>query len=162
MTSNTHRRRRRRASAGLIGVLAAITVAGCAETADLPPEEKDAINAGRNAEVGVVSADNLLLISTAEEEPGRLLGLLTTTSGEPVEVTFADADEEITVTVDPSDAEAPDGYSFEENEHIFRTSEAPPGALAEITVSVEGESEELRIPVLDGSLERYRPFVPEG
>lgn len=148
-----------------LAAMGATSMAGCSEGDETPPGgDLDAINNGENVEIGAVSAENLLIVTSAENEPGRLLGRLITAAEEPVDVTFTDQDDEITVTLNREPyREDPGGeYSLEENPHLFDTTDAPPGALASITISVDGQTEDVNVPVFDGSLEYYRPFVPEG
>ena len=55
-----------------------------------------------------------------------------------------------------------EGYDFEANEHVFETADDRPGGLVEVSVVAAEDSEVLSIPVLDGSLDQYRPYLPES
>lgn len=131
----------------------ALGLAGCSEPAE---EELDAIAVGENGSVGSVKLLSVLLVSENEGEPGRLLGTLDNETDEPLEVTLSDEDDSVTVTVG-----ADDQYPFNSNEALFSTAGDAPGANTTITVEADGETTELTIPVLDGTLERYRPYLPE-
>jgi hypothetical protein len=162
MTHPHARNRSRFAAWAVLTALTTGTLAGCSSE-QIPPEEKEAINTGVNVEVGSLAAYNMLIISSAEGEPGRLLGVLMTSSADPMNVTFADDNEEITIAPRAeTGSEQQHVFRFEEHKHLFDTTEARPGALATITVSADGESQEVKVPVYDGTFERYRPFLPEG
>src|SRR5690606_27138018 len=110
---------------------------------------------GIDAEVAAVELRSFLIISTDEGEPGRFLGTIVNNADEGTTVTFADNDEEVTVTVPSGEM-----YHLSENEAGFETVEVIPGARAEVTVTVGSVTEEIIPIVLDGSLEQYRPYLP--
>ncbi|MHA7144952.1 hypothetical protein ACX80U_09575 [Arthrobacter sp. TmT3-37] len=116
----------------------------------------DAIAVGEDGSVGQVKLLSVLLVSEDEGEPARLLGTLDNETDEPLEVTLSDEDDSVTVTV-----AANDQYPFDTNEAVFDTAGDAPGANTTITVEADGETTELTIPVLDGTLERYQPYLPE-
>lgn len=149
-----------------VALTATAALGGCAaitETEEVPPTEKEATNVGVNAEIGAIEAENLLIISSEKGAPGRLLGNVYTSADEPLEVTFSDSDEEIVITVSPgADEPNREGYDFEANEHVFETTDDRPGGLVEVSVVAAEDSEVLSIPVLDGSLDQYRPYLPES
>ncbi|WP_235498717.1 hypothetical protein [Arthrobacter sp. Leaf234] len=146
-----HRRTLMRGSFTL-ALLTALTVTGCSG----PEESMDAIANGEDGQVGVVELRSMLLVSAEEGEPGRLLGTLVNDTSAPVEVMISDPDDQIAVTV-PADGQ----YPLDTNEQIFSSVEEPPGALTEISLSTPAESTTLNIPVLDGTLDPYKPYLPE-
>ncbi|MCW4384556.1 hypothetical protein OH146_02075 [Salinibacterium sp. SYSU T00001] len=153
----------------IAAVLAALAVAGamsgCDQAETVPSQEKEGVAAGVNLELGMLEAENLLIISTAEGEPGRLLGTLYANTEDAITVTFADDDEEITIELEggigPIQEDDPAGYDLQEQEHLFSTTADRPGGRAPVEITTDGATESVTIPVLDGSLERYEPFVPE-
>ncbi|WP_146070787.1 hypothetical protein [Arthrobacter sp. B1805] len=99
---------------------------------------------------------SVLLVSAGEGEPARLLGTLMNETDQPLEITLSDKDDNVIVTV------AGNGqYPFDTNEAIFETAGDAPGANTTITVEADGETTDLVVPVVDGTLERYRPYLPE-
>ena len=136
----------------LLTLLTALTVTGCSA----PEETRDAIANGEDGQVGVVKLRSMLLVSAEEGEPGRLLGTLDNESSAPVDVVISDLNDEVTVTV-PADGQ----YPLDTNEQIFATVEEPPGALTEISLATADESTTLNVPVLDGTLDPYKPYLPD-
>lgn len=126
---------------------------GCSSPAE---EDMDAIAVGEDGSVGSVKLLSVLVVSENEGEPARLLGTLDNEGDETLEVTLSDEDDSVTVTV-----AANDQYPFDTNEAVFDTAGDAPGANTTITVEADGETTELTIPVLDGTLERYQPYLPE-
>lgn len=137
-------------------VVAAVLVAmlaGCYNSS--PNQTTYAVANGVNATVGGVEVRSLLIVSTGKAKPGRLLGTLFNQSQAPVEVTFSDGDDQVKVTV-PKGAE----HRFDETPAIFPNVSDIPGSRVAVTVTAGTESTKLSVPVLDGTLEPYRPYVP--
>ena len=136
----------------LLAATIALGLAGCAG----PPEEDwNAIANGTDADVGAVEVRSLLIVSSAENRPGRLLGTLFNTTEKPVEVTLSDDDDSVTVQL-----EAQADYGFDTNPAVFSSIADIPGSRVPVTVTVESSSEKLSTPVLDGTLQAYRPYLP--
>lgn len=138
-------------------LLAAAGLTGCASesASEIPPEEKEAINLGANADVGDVEVGNLLLVTRGEGEPARLIGVLLNESESSVEVALSDEDDDATVTLEPGQQ-----FAFHDNPTLFDTADGIPGALADVTVTVGSDTEEMRIPIRDGSLGWLEPYLP--
>ena len=120
-------------------------------------DELEAVNLGTNAEVGPVSFDNLLVVTRGEARPARLMGVLTNTAIEAVEVTIADADDSTDVTLAPGQQ-----FAFQENAVVFDTADGRPGSRIELSLSVGGEQDSVPVPVRNGSLEWLEPYLPAG
>jgi len=136
---------------------ALLGLAGCAPDHSERLEELEAVNLGTNAEVGAVSFDNMLVVTRGEGEPARLMGVLLNTSEAPVEVGIADADDATTVTL-----AAGEQYAFQEHEVVFATADDRPGSRLPLTLEVDGEREELPVPVRNGTLDWLEPYLPEA
>lgn len=150
----------RRAAALVCASAAIATMAGCAAIAGdepLPPEELEAIALGANAEVSDVAARSIVLVAADRGEPGRLLGTLFNRGDAPVEVELSDDDDTVVVEVPANDLVA-----LEEQEFLMQSVEQIPGSYVEIRLAVDGEEAVLQVPVRDGSLEAYAPYLPEG
>ena len=141
-------------AAGLSLSLLALT--GCyGQGANPPPGEREAITNGVDVDLGDADVRSLLIVSGDQPGPGRLLGTLSATGDEPVEVTIADDDDTVSVTVEPGS-----DYGFDTNPARFETVSEPPGARIPVTVTVGSESTEVTIPVMDGTLDFYEPYLP--
>jgi hypothetical protein len=139
------------------GTLASLMIAMTALSSCSAPveDDRDAIAVGEDGSVGSVKLRSFLLVASGESEPGRLLGTLDNESDQQLDVTISDSDDEVVVTV-PANGE----YPLDTNEVIFSTVGDAPGANTIITATVGGDTSDLTIPVLDGTLERYRPYLP--
>ncbi|EMY34138.1 hypothetical protein D477_011186 [Arthrobacter crystallopoietes BAB-32] len=138
-------------TAAAIPILA-VLLAGCYEQ---DVEETDPLAVGVDADVGPVQVRSLLVVSAAVDEPGRLLGTFSNTLDNPAEVTIADADEEVSFTVDGGTDLGLDTSPV----HLGSIAERP-GSRVPITVTVGSQSVDLLAPVMDGSLDPYAPYLP--
>lgn len=138
-------------------LLALVGLAGCAPDTSERLEEIEAVNLGTNEEVGPVSFDNMLVVTRGEGEPARLMGVLLNTSDRTVEVSIADADDATAVTLQPGEQ-----FAFQENAVVFDTADDRPGSRLPLTLEVEGEREELPVPVRNGTLDWLEPYLPEA
>jgi len=143
--------------ASLLGVSACSYIAPQQTTHTYAPSDGAQIN------LGDVELRNILLVTSGRaDQPGRVLGAVFNNSQAPVQVTFRGSDGAQTqVTVNPSEPY----YLNESNEaSILSTVAEPAGALEAVTISQDGtstpKSAELKVPVLDGTLEEYKKYVP--
>ena len=141
-----------RSARALTAACAALVLAACSGA---PEEDTYAIANGVNAEVGGIEVRSLLVVSAAESEPGRVLGTLFNRSQEPVEVTIADPDDKVSVAV-----KGDSSHEFDTNPAILESVEDIPGSRVTLTISAGPDSQERQVPVLDGTLEAYRPYLP--
>lgn len=139
----------------LLGLLGAAALGGCASGDEPAPREEEAINLGANKTIGSVEAENVLLVTRAEGEPARIIGLLLNTSDEQVHVTISDDDDSTELTLDPQEQ-----YSFHEHATVLDTADARPGSLTGITVDTGDEQTAFSVPVRDGRLGWLQPYVP--
>jgi hypothetical protein len=105
-------------------------------------------------------AVNLLMITAGEGEPGKLVGAFANDSSEDVEFRIApEGGAALSVPVDAQDAVylgSEDGFDAQ-----LGSVPVPPGAVLPMTVSVStGEEQTVPVPVVDGTLEEYAPYVP--
>jgi hypothetical protein len=151
----------RRAGAAVVVALTLGFTAGCGDNQQDPSpqegEDLEAVAVGVDGDVGQVEVRSLLIVSTAQSEPGRLLGTLSNTAGTEAQITMADNDEDLPLTIPPNG-----DITFDTEETLLESVAEPPGARVPVTVSSGGESAELLVPVVDGTLEQYRQYVPGG
>ncbi len=129
------------------------TLGGCYNSS--PNATTFAVANGVNATVGGVEVRSLLIVSEAKGKPGRLLGTLFNQTQAPVEITLSNGDDRVKVTV-PKGAE----HRFDENPALFHAISDIPGSRVPVTVRSGADSTTLQVPVLDGTLEPYRPYLP--
>ncbi|QGQ20348.1 hypothetical protein GC089_15570 [Cellulomonas sp. JZ18] len=155
----------RRTAAAALALASAAALAGCSATNqittvdDYPPSDGVAIT------VDEVRALNLLVLAEEEGGPGILVGALANNSGEDTSVTLAvEGAEPVEVDV-PSSGTVLMGAVGAPGR--YRTVEVPvaevaaiPGGLTTVTISTPaGGSDEVRVPVMDGSLAEYAPLL---
>ncbi|CAN7507915.1 hypothetical protein LJR013_003590 [Pseudarthrobacter oxydans] len=138
--------------AGFMGVIL-VGLLGCSTAT--PDEDWHAIANGVDGDVGTVDVRSLLIVSRDASHPGRFLGTLFNTSTEPVDVVLSDSDESVTVRVGPQGE-----LGFDTNPLLLSSVSDIPGSRVAISVAVGSEKEEFSTPVLDGTLQAYRPFLP--
>jgi hypothetical protein len=110
--------------------------------------------------VGPVLLRNILIVTSGEGEPGAMLGTMVNESDSPVQVSINAEGGSSEITIDANDK-----YVFEEEATDDGTLESVsevPGSQLDIEFSVNSETSTLGVPVLDGTLEEYREFVPGG
>lgn len=137
----------------LVAGLTFMGLSGCSTAT--PDEDWYAIANGVDADIGGVEVRSLLLVSEDANKPGRFLGTLFNTSTSPVDVVFSDSNDSVTVRV-----ESQKELGFDTRPLLFSSVSEIPGSRVPVTVTVGSEKKELSTPVLDGTLQAYRPFLP--
>lgn len=117
---------------------------------------------------GEIRATNLLILTGGAGNPGTLVGSLTNTTGETLEVeVLVDENEPILVEIDahhtayltPKNPDF-DGASFAFDAQIPSVA-TPPGGTADVTLATaSGGATSVQVPVLDGTLEPYDEYLP--
>lgn len=141
-------------------VLALLGATGCSAVNEQATTIEYAASDGIVERVGPVLLRNVLIITSDEGEPGTLLGTLFNESDSPVQVTIDGENENSQITI-----EAEGKYVFEDevdDDGTLQGISEIPGSLVDLEFTVNSESETFRVPVLDGTLEEYREFVPGG
>ncbi|MGN8245092.1 hypothetical protein ACTHAM_002206 [Cellulomonas soli] len=158
-SSATRRARRTRPAVIAAAALAVAGLSACSATNPLQTAEAYSAADGVGTTLGDVRAVNLLVITAAEGEPGVLIGGLANDGSSDTEVTLTVDGTQSTVEV-PADGVVTfggdDGESFE-----IDSVGAAPGALTTLTIATgSAGSDELEVPVLDGTLPEYADLVP--
>ncbi|AJT42598.1 hypothetical protein [Psychromicrobium lacuslunae] len=164
-TSNRWTTRRRLAAASVIGasLLGITTLAGCGYIAPQQTTVVYSASDGVRHDLGNIELRNILLVSAGEDKPGRVIGAVFNTSKSPIRVTFNGASGSQTeFTVKPGE---PYYLNQESDSSILSTVAQHAGSLETVKVSQNGpgtSSVELKIPVLDGTLAEYKPYLPDN
>jgi len=138
-------------------VLALLGTAGCSAINDQATTYSYAASDGIVANVGPVLLRNLMVVAADGESQARVLGTAINTSDSPVQLSLAGPGSTASVTV-PANGQI--RFEDDENETVVDSPGAAPGALVPLEVQVNSESAELDVPVLDGALAEYRPYIP--
>jgi hypothetical protein len=141
-------------------VLLMLGVSGCSFTADQSTADPYAASDGIVKDLGPVLLRNILIVGRDDESTGRLVGTVFNTSDDPVDLSIQAGGAATSVTI-----EGQGQFTFEDettDDATLESLEALPGSLVDVDFDVEGEEATFEVPVLDGTLEEYREFVPGG
>lgn len=150
------------ASAGLAALLA-IALAGCnfiTPNATLKPYDP---SDGVSTTVGDVDVLNVMVLSE-DGISGSLIFSALNSSGDDIDLTAQySSDGDKTDLTFPLTARGLSDFGFGDGEQVFLTAiDSKPGTLIPIYFQYGDEQgRELLVPVLDGSLEQYSPFLPQ-
>ena len=109
------------------------------------------------ANVGPIGLRNMMIVAESADSTGRLLGAVVNSSNSPVQLSLTGSGSTATITV-PADGQI--RFEDEANKTTVDRPGASPGALVNVTVRVNNESADVRVPVLDGTLPEYSSYVP--
>ncbi len=141
-------------------VLLTLGVSGCSFTTDQSTTTPYAASDGIVKDLGPVLLRNILIVGRDDETAGRLVGTVFNTSDDPVTLSIQAGGASTEVTIDGQGQ-----FRFEEESSDDATLEGLediPGSLIDVEFDVEGEQAVFEVPVLDGTLEEYREYVPGG
>ncbi len=146
------------AGVALAGVLAAV-LSGCSATNQITTAQVYSASDGVRAELGDLTAENLLVLSAGKDEPGSLQGAFTNRGDDTLTVTVTSDGEQVgKVRVKAGATQLLGGTHGDDV--VFDT-QAAPGALTTLTIDTgEGGSQDIQVPVLDGTLPEYADIVP--
>ena len=141
--------------------LAAVSLAGCSAVSPITSKQPYNASDGVRAELGSdLVAQNLLVISAAQGEPGALIGGMTNKGSEDASVTLAaDGASDAMIEV-PAGTTVLFGSDNDAALELDQVSVAPGGVLPVTISTPSGGIEKLSIPVLDGSIPPYEDLIP--
>lgn len=143
-------------SAGLIGPT------GCGYINPQQTTYQYAASDGIHAEVGPAKLRNILIVASDENQPGRVIGAI-----------YNSSPNDITVSLNGAGG-AQAEVAVEKNSYtllnestdpvILSTAGGRPGSLVDITVTEDETdmTQVIKVPVLDGTLPEYAPYLPGG
>lgn len=148
----------RRIAASLAVAGLALGVTSCGAINQQSTTDHYAPSDGIIANVADAKVRNLLLVTNAEHQEARIIGTVVNSSDSPLTLTIeAGNATQVEIPVDGSAA-----VKLEDKDYTVDGLGVAPGEHAEATLSADGQSVETSIPVVDGTLEEYRAFVPGG
>ncbi|VTR78769.1 hypothetical protein [Cellulomonas hominis] len=143
---------------GAVAVLAAV-LSGCSATNPITTEVAYSASDGVRASLGDLTAENLLLVAAAADEPGALQGALSNRGDEALTVELATESSTERIRVDSGETLLLGGT---EGEDVLLETPEGPGATTEMTLTTDaGGTVSVQVPVLDGTLPEYADLVPE-
>ncbi len=141
-------------------VLVMLAVSGCNLVAPQSTTMVYAPSDGIVQELGPVLLRNVLIVGTDDETDGRLVGTVFNTSDDDVDLSISAGGAATRVTI-----EGQGKLRFEDETAVDATLagvEEVTGSLVDVDFEVDGEEATYEVPVLSGSLEEYREYVPGG
>ncbi|MBG0741670.1 hypothetical protein IV500_20125 [Paeniglutamicibacter antarcticus] len=145
----------------LIGA-GALAVSGCSYINPQSTGQIYSPSDGVRTDMGSLQLRNILIVSSGENKPGRVIGAVFNTSDSDIELTIsgpAGSQTEVAVKAHG------DYYLTEKsNSSILSSVGAAPGAMEMLTLEQSGstgpQTAQLNVPVLDGTLEEYQKYIP--
>jgi len=136
----------------LVGALT-LALAGCSSTNAIQTDRPYAPGDGVRVTLGDVRAENLLVVGTAQGEPGALSGALANDGGEDVDVTVGIGGEDTRLTV-PARGAVLIGTGSSTGESVeVGAVDAPPGSFTTVSLTVGGARPyAVDVPVVDGTV----------
>lgn len=148
----------RRLAAVSVAAAALLGASGCSAVNYQATTQQYAASDGTRADVENVQFRHMAFITDEAGNPARAMGSIINSGTEDVEV-------EIDIDGESFAATLPAGekVSLElDEELVVESFQGDPGDMHEITVSVDGQSEQVLASVFDGVLPEYRHLLPDG
>ncbi|WP_181578390.1 hypothetical protein [Arthrobacter sp. AQ5-05] len=157
MTAQKNRGRRVVAAAAL--AMLTLGVTSCGAINEQATTFQYAASDGIVLNVGDLDVRNLMLITKSATDEARVLGSLVndTDAAQSLELKLSTGS--VTIAVP---AKSVVQLEKKENEKLLPSTGVAPGAHAKATLTVGSNSDEVGVPVIDGTLEEYRQYVPGG
>jgi hypothetical protein len=141
-----------------VGLLAS----GCGYTNPQQTSEQYQSSDGIITDLGPLKLRNFLIISSGEDQPGRLIGAVYNSSSQDVKLKINGAGGSQTeVPVKANSSTLLNGSS---DEAILSTTGGQPGSLVDVKISEDGTnvSNNVKVPVLNATLDEYKQYLPAG
>lgn len=141
-----------------------LTATGCGYIYKQPTTIVYSASDGQMANLGNedVQLRNIMVIASDEASEGRILGTILNQTEEDATVTLKFPTETVTVDVKAGDQIR---FDDEENSTILSEAGANPGMTlmdVEVSSTVTTEPTTFNVPVLDGALDEYAPYLPNA
>lgn len=130
-----------------------VLITGCATGGE---DNWNSTAVGDDKSVGELDLRSVLLVTEEENAPARILGTFENNGDQDIDVVISDDDEDITVTVP-----AQGSVGLDTVETLLQSAGDAPGARTSLTATTDAGDVELLVPVVDGTLDPYKPYLPE-
>ena len=142
-----------------VGVLSAT---GCSYINPQSTDQQYAASDGVRTDLGSLQLRNILIVSNGTDKPGRVIGAVYNTSDSDVRLTITGAGGSSTELTVKSEGQ----YMLNQDEPpaVLDSVSAAPGQMEKLTLSQDGskgpQTQDLSVPVLDGTLKEYQQYLP--
>jgi hypothetical protein len=130
-----------------------VLITGCATGGE---DNWNSTAVGDDKSVGELDLRSVLLVTDEKNAPARILGTFENNGDQDIDVVISDNDEDVTVTVP-----AQGSVGLDTEETLLQTAGDTPGARTSLTATTDAGDVELLVPVVDGTLDPYKPYLPE-
>lgn len=157
---NRARRGKMALTAAVVGV--GLLTAGCGYITPQQTNHQYSASDGIRADLGPLKLRNILIVSSGEDQPGRVIGAVYNSSSKDVKLTMKGAEGSQTEV-----AVKANSYTLlndTTDEAILSTTGGKAGSLVDVQVSEDGTNvnSTVRVPVLDTTLPEYKEYLPSG
>lgn len=141
--------------------IGAMAFTGCSAINQQSTAMEVTVSDGVHLDMGQMELRNVLIISEAAGDAGRVVGSFYNNADSDITLTISGAQGSQTeITVKPG---VPTILGTASDQAILSTVEQPPGSIEKIELRQSGagsETASLKVPVLDGTLAEYKNLVP--
>ncbi|MGN5733010.1 hypothetical protein [Arthrobacter psychrochitiniphilus] len=141
--------------------IGAMAFTGCSAINQQSTAMEVTVTDGVQLDMGQLELRNVLIVSEAAGDPGRVIGTFYNHADSQMVLTISGAQGSQTeITVQPG---VPLVLNSKSDQAILSTMAQPPGSIESIELRQSGAGSEtatLNVPVLDGSLAEYKKLVP--
>ncbi|MDQ0798374.1 hypothetical protein QF050_000013 [Arthrobacter sp. SLBN-112] len=147
-------------TAAAIGV--SLLTAGCGYITPQQTSHQYSASDGIRADLGPLQLRNMLIVSSGEDEPGRLIGAVYNSSSKDVKLTVNGAKGSQTEV--PVKANSYTLLNENTDQAILSTTGGKPGSMVDLKITENGTnvSNTVKVPVLDATLKEYKDYVPSA
>jgi hypothetical protein len=147
-------------TAAAIGV--SLLTAGCGYITPQQTSHQYSASDGIRADLGPLQLRNMLIVSSGEDEPGRLIGAVYNSSSKDVKLTVNGAKGSQTEV--PVKANSYTLLNENTDQAILSTTGGKPGSMGDLKITENGTnvSNTVKVPVLDATLKEYKDYVPSA
>jgi len=132
--------------------VAAGLLTGCYNPSD---GDRDPIALGADLNFSGLQLRSVLIVTSGQNEPGRVLGTIFNTTATDIQMVLADSDEQHPVKIP-----ALGHVEFDQSALIFNSTQEPPGARTDLQVTAKGQQATINVPIQNGTFDQYRPYIP--
>ncbi|MDS2171084.1 MULTISPECIES: hypothetical protein [unclassified Nesterenkonia] len=148
----------RRAAAASLAAVAVIGVTGCSAINYQATTHQYSGSDGVRVDIDDVKFRHIAFVGAEEGGPARAIGTVNNGGVEDVEVEISADGQSHSFTVPAGQA-----VSLENDEEfIVEGFSGAPGSIHDVTLTVDGDTEDIGATVLDGVLPEYRALLPDG
>lgn len=146
--------------ASIAALLTVFALAGCSLSREVASLDPYSPSDGVQVDLPELKVRNVLFVSDGQGNSVLIGSFLNTTDGTLVaQIETMDSQGKVVLTdiTIPAQGKFDLGYNGTEGKRLFLTE--LPGSMHPVFIRAGGDPTEIQVPILDGTLEEYRPFI---